>query len=331
MIAIIPVAGAGTKLRPHTYTQPKSLIPIAGKPLIGYIIDQLLDTGVKDFVFVIGYLGDKVRDFVDNTYPEIQKTYVIQQMREGVGHAIWLAGDKIKENDDAIIIFGDTIMDIDLKKVIQSQYSVIGVKKVKDPRLFGVANYDKDRKVTSLSEKPKIPMSNMAMVGLYMIKDFSKLYAALSHNIQNDIRSHNEFFLTDGLQKMIDDGETFIAEEIENWYDCGQKDVLLQMNRILLKKFANQSNISQQLENSIIVPPVYLGKKTIIKNSIIGPNVTIGNEATIESSILHDCIIGNYTHLDNVTLTDSLIGSDSKIHGATESLSVGDNTELDFR
>ena len=331
MIAVIPLAGAGTKLRPHTYTQPKSLIPIAGKPIIGYIIDQLREVGVKDFVFVIGYLGDKIREYIDESYPNINKQYVVQLEREGLGHAVWLTKDVIAPNEDIIIILGDTIMDINLKKIIESPNSLLGVKKVEDPRLFGVAEFDENNVITHLSEKPRIPMSNMALVGLYKIKNSSILFNALDYNIKNNIRTHNEFFLTDGLQRMLENGEKFIAEKIENWYDCGQKEVLLATNKMILKKYALDQSKHLGLENSIIVEPVFIGKNAIVKNSIIGPNVTIGESAVIEYTIARNSIIGNYTRLKEVVLSSSLIGSDSVIHGSKQSLSIGDNTELDLR
>lgn len=331
MIAVIPLAGAGTKLRPHTYTQPKSLIPIAGKPIIGYIIDQLSEVGVTDFVFVIGYLGDKIREYIDESYPNINKKYVVQLEREGLGHAVWLTKDVIDSEEDIIIILGDTIMDIDLKKVINSTNSVLGVKKVEDPRLFGVADFDDNNVITHLSEKPRIPMSNMALVGLYMVKKSGKLFKALDYNIKNNIRTHNEFFLTDGLQRMIEKGEKFIAEKIDNWYDCGQKEILLATNKIILKKNATDYSKHPGLENSIIVEPVFIGKNTIVKNSIIGPNVTIGDNAVVEYTIARDSIVGNYTRLREVVLNSSLIGSDSVIHGSKQKLSIGDNTELDLR
>lgn len=331
MIAIIPVAGAGTRLRPHTYTQPKSLIPIAGKPVIGYIIDQLLDADVNEFVFVIGYLGDKIREYVDDAYPNIKKTYVVQQMREGLGHAIWLTKDVVPKNEDVVIVLGDTIMDIDLKKVLSAPHSVLGVKKVDDPRLFGVAEFEEDLIITRLSEKPRIPMSNMALVGLYKVNNFNKLFKALDYNIQHNIRTHNEFFLTDALQRMIEQKEKFVAEKIEHWYDCGQKEVMLATNKIILKKKAFEHQNHPGLKNTIIVEPVYIGKNTIVRNCIIGPNVTIGDHAVVEYTIVRESIIGDYTRLQDVVLDSSLIGSDSEIYGSSQSLSIGDNTELDLR
>lgn len=331
MIAIIPVAGAGTKLRPHTYTQPKSLIPIAGKPLLGYIIDQLLDAGVDEFVFVIGYLGDKIRDYVDAAYPDIRKHYVVQQMREGLGHAIWLTKGIIPLDMEVVIVLGDTIMDVDMKQLLLSPVSALGVKKVSDPRIFGVAEIDADNQITRLVEKPNIPKSNMALVGLYKIRRFGDLADALDYNITNNIKTNNEYYLTDGLQRMIDQGEKFVAVKIDSWYDCGQKDVLLQTNALLLKKQRVSASGHPGMKNSIIIEPVYIGKNAVVKDSIIGPDVTIGDHASIHKAVIRNSIIGHYTRLKEVLLTDSIVGSDSTIHGATQSLSIGDNTELDLR
>lgn len=331
MVAIIPVAGAGTKLRPHTYTQPKSLIPVAGKPLLGYIIEQLQEAGVDEFVFVIGYLGDKIRDYVDRAYPGIKRSFVVQQMREGLGHAIWLTRDFIAPDREVVIILGDTIMDIDMKKLLLSPEPALGVKKVDDPRIFGVAEIDGDQIITRLVEKPVIPKSNMALVGLYKIMQFGPLAEALDYNIKHDIRTNNEFYLTDGLQKLIEQGVKFRAIKIDNWYDCGQKQVLLNTNALLLKKQQLTATGHPGLVNSIIVEPVYLGLNVKAENCIIGPNVTIGDDARLEYTIIRNSIVGNYTRLKDVVMYNSIVGSDSIIHGSSQSLSIGDNTELDLR
>lgn len=331
MIAIIPVAGAGTKLRPHTYTQPKSLIPVAGKPILGFIIDQLLENGITEFVFVIGYLGEKIREYVEREYPEIKRKYVVQETREGLGHAIWLAKDAIPQNREIIIVLGDTIIDVDLKKIIHSKTSLLGVKKVADPRKFGVAEFDDYDNIIHVVEKPTIPKSNMALVGIYMIKEPEVLMKSLGHVIKNNIRNNVEFYLTDGIQRMIELGIKFKGFKVDNWHDCGQKEILLKTNALLLNKKKKSGTQKKQLQNCIIVEPNFIGKNSVIKNSIIGPNVTIGDNASISDSIIKDSIIGNYTKLKDVVLFNSIIGSDSIIFGSSQSLNIGDNTELDLR
>ena len=175
MKAIIPVAGAGTRLRPLTYTQPKPLIPIAGKPIISFIIDQLVSVGVKEFVFIIGYLGEKIKEYVEEQYPHLEKEFVFQKERHGSGHAIWTARKVLKGVSEAIIVFGDSILDIDFDAFMSAEHSCLAIRKVEDPRDFGIVEFSEAGKVIRLIEKPKIPKSNLAMVGLYKIKELPVL------------------------------------------------------------------------------------------------------------------------------------------------------------
>ena len=171
MKAIIPVAGVGTNLRPLTYTQPKPLIPVAGKPIISFIIDQLQSIGVQDFVFVIGYLGEKIKHYITETYPDIQSTFVHQEKRLGTGHAIWTAREALKDSEELIIFFGDTIVELDMEAMKQATVSCLATHPVDDPREFGVVELDDDGNIIKLVEKPRIPKSNLGMVGFYKIKE----------------------------------------------------------------------------------------------------------------------------------------------------------------
>ena len=331
MQAIIPVAGAGTRLRPLTYTQPKVLISVAGKPILSFIIDELQQNGINDFIFVIGYLGEKIKEFVEKNYPDLNARFVQQDKREGLGHAIWCAREEIDLNDDLVIHLGDTIIDYDIQKIIAEQYSTLVVKKVEDPRAFGVAEIDKNGFIKQVVEKPAIPKSNMALVGFYFIRETAKLFEALEYNIQNNIRNNNEFYLTDALQKMIRDGVQMKGHKIESWYDVGKKDILLETNCILLKKLGDKADNRGISSNSIIVPPVQIAPGARIINSIIGPNVSVGENTEINYSIIKNSIIGSFSKVENVVLHSSLIGSDSIISGLSQSLNIGDNTEIDLR
>lgn len=331
MKAVIPVAGVGTKLRPHTYTHPKPLIPVAGKPILSYIIEQLQESGINDFIFIVGYLGDKIIDFVNTKFPEINAEFVLQKKRKGLGHAIYSAKSKIK-NEEIIIVLGDTIVDSDIKELLESKSSTVGIKKVEDPRCFGVAILDKDNTITDLAEKPKIPISNLALVGIYKILETQKLMKSISHHLNNKIKTNGEYHLTDALNYMIKEYDVEIkAININNWFDLGKREILLETNAILLKKYNNSIDKNENFENTIVLQPVNIAKNAIIKNSIIGPNVTIGENAKINYSILKDSIIGDYTELDNVQLNNSIIGNDAVIKGNTQSLNIGDNTEIDLR
>lgn len=329
MIAIIPVAGAGTKLRPHTYTQPKALIPIAGKTILTFIVDQLYDAGIKEFIFIVGYLGEKIEDYVKTSLPHITCHFVYQNERQGTGHAIELTKNIVGDKE-VFVALGDTICEFDVKEIVNSPYSMLGVKKVDDPRKFGVAEINESGFIDHVVEKPSIPKSNMALVGLYKIKETEFLYACLHHLFTEDIKSHGEYNLTDALDCMIQRGARFKAFKVKNWFDCGKKETILESNATLLKKFGGNVEDGHEFENTIIIPPVSIAPNCSIRNSIIGPHVAIGANTNIQHSILRDSIIGSYTNLFEVVLDNSLIGSDASVRGLSRSLNIGDNTEIDF-
>ncbi len=330
MKAVIPVAGAGARLRPLTYTQPKPLIPVAGKPILSFILDQLIQAGVQEFVFIIGYLGEKIRDYVEQTYPNITKTFITQEERKGSAHALWTAREYFRDADEIIVFFGDSIIDVDFNRVLQEPHSCVGVKKVQDPRAFGVVEYAEDSRVRFMVEKPKIPKSNLAMVGFYRIKEVPLLVEALEYNIENNISSDGEFPLTDALMHMIEKGAVFSGIEVDNWFDCGKKEVLLQTNATLLDREGYASSNLPPFDNSIIIHPVSIGENCLIVNAIIGPHVTIGNNVQIHYAIVKDSIIGNFTSIREVVLQKSVVGNDTSITGLRQSLNIGDNTEIDF-
>lgn len=330
MKAIIPVAGAGTKLRPLTYTQPKALIPIAGKTILGVIIDQLIDAGVTEFVFVIGYLGEKIQRYIERYYPQITQTFVTQNDRRGTGHAIWLTQDAVGE-DEVMIVLGDTVCDYNVKEVLASGASQIGVKKVDDPRSFGVAELNEKDMVIRLVEKPLIPKSNMAIVGIYYIKETAAMYAALNKHLEHAADENGEYHFTSALQHMVEDGIALHGFRVNNWFDCGKKETLLSTNATLLKQMDNEKTYEHyQFVNTVIIHPVNIAEGSQIANSIIGPNVTIGEHTKIESSIVKDSIIGSFAELHHVVLNSSIIGSDAFVRGLSQSLNIGDNTEIDL-
>jgi glucose-1-phosphate thymidylyltransferase len=329
MKAIIPVAGAGTKLRPHTYTQPKALIPLAGKTILSIIVDQLRDAGIHEFIFIVGYLGDKIQDYVKSNYPDIKAYFIHQSDRQGTGHAIMLAKEIVGE-DEVYVVLGDTICEYDVKEVVASEYSLLGVKKVDDPRNFGVAEIEEDGNISRVVEKPQIPKSNMALVGLYKIRETKFLFECLENNLQNDVKSYGEYNLTDALECMIQRGARFKSFKVNNWFDCGRKETLLESNATMLKKFGSNIAGDHLSENTIIIPPVSIAGGCNIKNSIIGPNVSIGENTSISHAIIKESIIGSFSRINEIILEHSLIGSDADIKGESLSLNIGDNTEIDL-
>ncbi|MFN2456860.1 MAG: sugar phosphate nucleotidyltransferase [Chitinophagaceae bacterium] len=329
MKAIIPVAGAGTKLRPHTYTQPKALIPLAGRTVLGIIIDQLRQAGIEEYIFIVGYLGEKIQDYVKLNYPTLEAHFVYQNDRQGIGHALKLTRNIIA-GDDMFVVLGDTICEYDVQEVINSPHSMLGVKKVDDPRSFGVAEIDFDGKVMHVIEKPQIPKSNMALVGVYKIKESELMFQCLDSIIKNGLRTHGEYSITDALDCMIKQGAHFRAFKVESWFDCGKKETLLESNATLLKKFGGSIMSSQAYDNTVIIQPVRIGSGCDIHNSIIGPNVTIGENTTVDSSIIKNSIIGSFSNLFDIVLDYSIIGSDTGIRGETRTLNIGDNTDIDL-
>lgn len=329
MKAIIPVAGVGTKLRPHTYTQPKALIPVAGKTILSFIVDQLHQAGINEFIFIIGYLGEKIKGYVKETYPSLSCHFVEQNERFGTGHAIELT-QSLVENDEIFVALGDTICEYDIREVLDSPYSMIGVKRVDDPRDFGVAEIDAENFVQHVYEKPAIPKSNLALVGLYKIKESNYLFECLKHLHLKHEKNYNLYNFTDAIDCMIQRGAKVKSFKVKNWFDCGKKETLIESNATLLKKYGGYINKNIQIENSIILPPVSIGEGCIIKNSVIGPHASIDANAQVHFSIVKESIIGSYTYLYEVLLDNSLIGSDASVKGLSRSLNIGDNTEIDF-
>jgi glucose-1-phosphate thymidylyltransferase len=330
MKAVIPVAGIGSRLRPHTHTQPKSLVPVAGNTILGHIIDRLVAAGVEEFVFIIGYLGEKIESYVRRQYPQLRSTFVVQEPREGIAHALWLARDQFRyEQDGMLILLGDTIVDVDLPAVMRTSGNVLAVKEVKTPSMFGLVETASSGRVTKVVEKPRIPKSNFALVGLYKIANADWLASALERIIDQDQRTHGEFQLTDALMLMIQDGAEMTTVSVDNWFDCGRKESLLEANARLLNvpEFLSKS---PQFPDTIIIPPVSIGKDCQISNSIIGPNVAIGDRTIVKNTILSDSIIGSYSELRSAVMHDCIVGSDALFKGTRHSLNIGDNTEIDY-
>lgn len=329
MKAIIPVAGAGTKLRPHTYTQPKALIPLAGKTILSIIIDQLRDSGINEFIFIIGYLGEKIQSYVTETYPDLNCIFINQNERHGIGHAILLTKEFV-DNDEILIILGDTIAEYDINAVINSPDSMLGIKKVDDPRNFGVAELADDGYVFRVVEKPAIPKSNLALVGVYKIKETAILFSCLQKIIEHNHKKYEEFSLTEAIECMISEGAKFKSFKVEHWFDCGKKESLIQSNSIILKKFPGTVPGLENFINTIIIQPVSIGEGCVIKNSVIGPNVSVGEHSIVHNAIIKNSIIGSYSNISEIVLQNSLIGSDAEVKGASRNLNVGDNTAIDL-
>ena len=327
MKALLPVAGIGSRLRPQTNTVPKAMVHVAGKPMLGHIIDDLVDAGITDIVLIIGYMKEQIIDYINQDYTHITVEFVVQKEMLGLGHAIWTCKD-LMGDEDCLIVLGDTIYNVDMKKFIDSENSVLGLRSVEDPRRFGVAETTSDNKhVTKLVEKPDDPKSNLAIVGLYYIKNTIKLMTALEYLIANNIRTKNEFQLTDALQSYLEQDEIMDVFEIEDWFDCGQADVLLDTNRQLLSQ--RSYSFSCKMENSIIIEPCVIDSSVKLTNCVIGPNVSIGKNSFIKNSIISESIIAEDCTINSKCFKNSIIGAKSNLNETPAELNLGAFTQSD--
>ena len=323
MRAIIPVAGVGSRLRPHTYTVPKVLLNVGGKPIIGHILDNIIANGFNEATIIIGYLGEMIKEYVLKHY-SIKVDFVEQEERLGLGHAIYLSRHTFSR-DPILIILGDTIFDVDLKKMISGQHTMIGVKKVDDPRRFGVAETSNGF-ISRLIEKPENPTSNLAVVGLYYIRQPQVLVDCLKEMIKSNARTKGEFQLTDAIQMTIERGEKMQTFDIDGWYDCGKPETLLSTNEHLLSLLP----IPAAIEGVVALPPVFISQEATVRNSIVGPYATIAEGATVENSIVRNSIISEGATVSEALLKDSIVGSNAVVRGTHKRINIGDSSELEF-
>ncbi len=324
MRAIIPVAGIGTRLRPHTYAIPKVLLNVAGKPILYHILDRILHEGVNEATIVIGHMGEMIRKHLLRAYPGYRFDFVEQEETLGLGHAIYLAR-RTMGTDPVLIILGDTIFDVDLGPVLRSPTSSIGVKMVENPRRFGVAETTNGY-VSRLVEKPENPTTNLALVGLYFIRNTPLLISCLSELVEKNIRTKGEYQLTDALQLMLVRGEKMTTFPVEGWYDCGKPETLLSTNRALLEK----QSVSRSLPGVVINEPVYIAKTAELENCVIGPYTTVGDKAVVTESVVRNSIISEEAQVHRALLDNSIVGNGSIVKGNYKRINVGGSSEIDF-
>ena len=323
MKAIIPAAGIGTRLRPHTHTLPKALLYVAGRPIISHILDDVKRVGASSVVLIVGYKGDLIREYVEREYKDLNADFVVQEERLGIGHAVDLTRSVADTGEPALIILGDTILRTDLEKVVASRTNVLGVKEVDDPRRFGVCEV-RGKKILKLVEKPERPPSNLALVGLYYLRDSALLFEVLGEQISKNIRNHGEYQITDALQMMIDRGCDFETFKVGEWFDCGKPEAMLETNRRLLEgKFE-----APRAEGSVFVPPVSVAPTAKIVNSIVGPHVSIAADSVVDNAIVRDSIIDRGASVRDCLLQGSIIGSHTVIKGSFQRLNIGDSSEV---
>jgi len=327
---IIPVAGIGTRLRPHTHTAPKGLLHVAGKPILGHVIDSLKQIKIDEVIFIIGFMGDQIVEYVKKNY-KFKSKFIEQKELKGLGYAIYLACPEIKNNEPVLIVLGDTVFEADLSPMLKGKFDALGTKQVEDPRRFGIVEMERGF-VKRLVEKPKHPPSNQALVGVYYITSTETFKESLEEMIGKNVKTKNEYQLTDALQLMIDKGVKFKTFEIKGWYDCGKPETLLETNRHLLSQIrpSRDSKEVSQLKDSVIIPPIFVSQSAQVKNSILGPYVSVADKAVIQNSIIRNSIISEQAEVNNCLLDSSLIGNHAEVNGIFHKLNVGDSSEIGY-
>jgi len=325
MKSIIPVAGVGTRLRPHTHTTPKALLNVAGKPIIGHILDKVEGIGVEEVILIIGYMGDKVVKYVNENYFFEKISYVEQKERKGLGHAISLARDLVG-GEPTFIIYGDTIFEGELPNGTSDGVDgKIGVKRVDDPRRFGVVVLSGNR-IKRLVEKPKEFVSDLAIVGVNYIRNSELMFKCLQEIIERGITTQGEYQLTDAFQLMLEKGAQLEVFEVDSWFDCGKPETLLITNRHLL----SNGHAKVEIPGSVVIHPVFVSRSAEVIGSIIGPYVSIADGARVRGSIIRNSIVGQNSVVDCCLLEGSLIGDNAMMRGSLKRVNVGDSSEIDF-
>jgi glucose-1-phosphate thymidylyltransferase len=330
MKVIIPLAGFGKRMRPHTWSKPKPLLNVAGKPVLGHILDKLadLDVEVDELIFIVGWLGDQIQEFYEASGYPYPARYVEQRELLGQAHAIWLAREYL--TGPVVIIFVDTIFEADLAGLeLSGLDGILYVREVEDPRRFGVAVMDGDGLVTHLVEKPSTFEDRLAVIGVYYIRDAAWLLRAIEELMSCDIQTKGEFYLADAYTLMIRQGARFGVREVSVWEDCGTPQDVLMTNRYLLDHGQNTGKVASVVD-SVIIPPVYIARSAQVEHSIVGPYVTIAENSIVKQSIVRDSIIDEGAYIDDTMLDRSLIGKDAVVRGRYRVLNVGDSSQVDF-
>ena len=330
MRVIIPLAGFGKRMRPHTWSKPKPLVNVAGKPVLGHILDKLddLDVDVEELTFIVGWLGDQIEEYYEDSGYRYPARSVVQSELLGQAHAIWLARENL--SGPVIIIFVDTIFEADLSGLEASGLDgILYVKEVEDPRRFGVAVLGEDDLVIRYDEKPDTMDNKLAVIGAYYVRDSDWLLRAIEELMERNLQTKGEFYLADAFTLMIEQGARFGVREVSVWEDCGTPQAVLQTNRYLLDHGRDNSDAAV-VTDSVLIPPVYIAPSAQVEHAIVGPYVTIAEDSVVKQSIVRDSIIDEGAYIDDTTLDQSLIGRDAVVRGRYRILNVGDSSRVDF-
>ncbi len=330
MKIVIPLAGYGKRLRPHTFTKPKPLVNVAGKPVLGHVLDmfQALDN-VEEIIFIVGHLGEQIEEYVAAHYPHIRASYYEQTVLDGQSTAIYLARERLT-GGPMLMVFVDTIVETDLTRLKDETCDAIAwVKEVDDPRRFGVAEVGPDGWVTRLIEKPRDLDNNLVVVGFYYFKDSALLIDCIREQIEANVQTQNEYFLADAVNLMLKRGVKMRVQKVDVWQDCGKVETVLETNRYLLSH-GHDTGAQGASDSCVVIPPVNIHATARIRNSVIGPFATIAAGCQVEDSIIQDSILDEGATVRGALLKQSLIGRDARLTGRFRTFNIGEASEVGF-
>ena len=328
MKIIIPTAGRGTRLLPHTLTKPKQLINVAGKAVLGHIIDGFSDLLVDEYIFVVGYLHEQIERYIQDNH-DVLAHFVTQDNPLGQADAILRCRDSV--DGPVLIVFSDTLTEVDLSGLAdEPPDAVVYLKEVEDPRRFGIAVLDDQGYIEHFVEKPDSMDNRLAVIGMYYIKDSQLLMKCCEELMRRDIQTKGEYYLADAFNLMIEEhGAKFRGQVVDIWEDCGKPETLLDTNRYLLAR-DHDSRVERMPFRYLIIPPVSIAPTAKIVDSIIGPYATISDHCQITGSIIRDSIIDEYAEIQDATLERSMIGKGTKVKSRYQILNIGDSSMVDL-
>jgi glucose-1-phosphate thymidylyltransferase len=327
---VIPMAGLGTRLRPHTWSKPKQLVSVAGKTVLDHVLDSLSslpNSERMELISIVGYLGEQIEEHIREHYPNMKARYVVQENPRGQSHAIKLAQKYL--HGPMLMVFADTLVKTDLSFLDhESADAVAWVKPVPDPRRFGVAELGENSWVKRLIEKPQDLDNNLAVVGVYYFKDAEALLSAIDEQMARGLQLKDEFFLADAINIMLERGLQMRTEKVDAWLDAGTPEALLETNRYLLENDRDNSDEAAQRPGVVVIPPVFVHSTAQINGSIIGPYVSLGAGCQVEHCIIQNSILEEEAQATGVILESSLVGRRAQLRRRFGTVNAGDNTEV---